>query len=498
MYKNKILPILIVLLTVMASCGENASSTADVSSAHPDNTADIVQNETEAEETLPEFLDELPVDLDFGGEKINIACYDISHAVEFSVGQTGEVVDDARYERNVKTEERLNVKLNPISLNVGWGDYKAAVRKVLRADDNSYDLLYLWQYDFCPLAVEGIFYDLTGAPYIDLDKQWWAKEYMSNVAVDDKKTYFLFGDFTPSMINSMTVMYFNKKLYSDIYGDADKLYEDVLDGKWTFDYMTSAINGWYLDINGDGQSDIDDRYGMCLYKGGGNAAENFLINMGCEFSYRDADGLPVVDPISGGRGEKITACIDKMISLRNSTDVFIDITENDQDLDVFAKGNIGFIPNLMSKSTLLRDMNDEYGIIPYPKYDEQQDSYITDIHDAAMMAALPANCGKVDAVCATMESLASLGYRNVIPVYYEIALKTKYTRDDMSSKLIDLMHNSLHADFAYINNYGLNNVVTIVRDIQSSGNNTYASWWEKNSGKIQKALDKMISAQQEL
>ena len=115
-----------------------------------------------------------------------------------------------------------------------------------------------------------------------------------------------------------------------------------------------------------------------------------------------------------------------------------------------------------------------------------------------MMAALPANCGKVDAVCAAMESLASLGYRNVIPVYYEIAMKTKYTRDDISSQLIDLMHNSLHADFAYINNYGLNNVVTIVRDIQSSGNNTYASWWEKNSSKIQKALDKMIAAQQEL
>ena len=107
---------------------------------------------------------------------------------------------------------------------------------------------------------------------------------------------------------------------------------------------------------------------------------------------------------------------------------FICKTPDLKDIEVFAKGNIGFIPNLMSKSTLLRDMNDEYGIIPYPKYDEQQDSYITDIHDAAMMAALPANCGKVDAVCATMESLASLGYRNVIPVYYEIALKTKYNR----------------------------------------------------------------------
>ena len=485
----------ILTLTALISCGESPAP-AQVS---PAQAADAAENVTHPEtETEPEFIDSLPDDLDFGGTEINIACYDQSHAVEFSVEQTGEVVDDARYGRNVKTEERMNVKLNPISLNVGWGDYLGALRKVLRAGDDSYDALYLWQYDFCPLAVEGLFLDLTGAPYIDLSQPWWAKDYMANVAVDDSKTYFLFGDFTPSLINSMTALYYNRKLYGDMSGDPDKLYADVLDGKWTFDAMSSEIKGWYSDLNGDGAKDIGDRYGMCLYKGGGSASEYFMINMGCEFSYRDGEGLPVIDPIGGGRGEKITDCLDRIIALRSTDDVSAEMVDNDQDLNVFSNGNVGFIANVIGKAHILRDMEDDYGVLPYPKYDELQSGYITAVWDAAMMAALPSNCQKKEAVCAAFESLAALGYRDVIPVYYEIALKTKYARDEMSSKMIDLLHGSLHADFAYINNYGLKNVVTIVRDMQAAGENTYVSWWAKNESKIQKALEKMINAQKEL
>ncbi len=497
MIRKSILPVMLAamlaLVPLLASCGEAAGAGKPETAAA---AANADPGDPEAASTEDPEADSLPADLDFEGISINIACYADSHAKYFNTELTGDVYDDALHFRNTGTEERLNVKLNPISLNVEWGAYLDALRKVFNAGDDVYDALYLWEYDFCPISVEGCFLDISDAPYIDTSKPWWAGDYMANAAIDNSKSYFLFGDFTPSMINSMTNLFFNKKMYSDMIGDPDQLYATVLDGGWTFEKMTKTVSGWYSDVNGDGTKDINDRYGMVIYDLG-CMSEGFLNNMGCTYSYRDANGLPIIDPLGGGRGDRLMSCIDRMIAFRARDEVYIESRTNPTDMDItdFTQGNFGFMPNYLSKASKLREMEDEYGIIPYPKYDETQEQYITDIHNAVMMAALPYTCSKPDAVCATFESLAYLGYKDVIPVYYEMMMKAKYTRDELSSQVIDLLHDTIHYEFAYIYNNGLTKLVTHVRSTISSGENTYASWWAENEEKIQGQLQAMIDMQ---
>ena len=46
--------------------------------------------------------------------------------------------------------------------------------------------------------------------------------------------------------------------------------------------------------------------------------------------------------------------------------------------------------------------------------------------------------------------MAFESYKSVTPAYYETALKTKYTRDNLSSQIVDLLHDTAMTDIAYV------------------------------------------------
>ncbi len=473
---KKLSSLLIVLLILLSACGQTVQSTPQ------DTTAAVTESEK------IEYIDDLPSDLDFAGESINISCYDEECIGQLAPEQAGDIVDDAIYLRNMKVEERLNVKIHPMSVGSGFVNYLSALRKLLQSGDTTYDALYLIQYDFVPLAAEGMFLELHDAPYLDFDREWWADDYMSKMAVNNSDIYFLVGDYSASMINSMTSIYFNKDLYETVAGDPDDVYRVVLDGSWTLDRFQATIKGFYSDLDGDGVRTANDQYGSC-YGESSSVSENFVMNMGGVFSYRDESGLPVIDPMGDDR---VINCIDRVINLLGDESIYCYPLENYDGENDFRLGKIAFCFGDTGDTLNYRDMESQYGIIPYPKYDEEQAKQITVVRDAVMITALPSYCKKTEAVCATFEAMSAESYRSVIPVCYEIAMKTKYARDSLSSQMLDLMHDSIYTDFAYVNNYGFKSMVTMIRKIVERRSNTYASWYAKNESAIQKALDKMI------
>ena len=435
----------------------------------------------------PSYIDDLPADLDFGGETVNILCWADGHAKEIYPPQSGDVVDDALFERCVNVEERLDLRLVTTPLNIEFTDYLGAVKKILLSDENAYDAIYMWQYDFAPLAVDGFFLDLSDAPYLDLTKPWWAVDYMKSVSVNGDRAYFLFGDYTVSMLGKTTCFMFNKDMYADVAGDPNGLYGTVLDGVWTYDRLLSVMNGYYSDVNGDGVKDKGDRYGM-TFSSGASTVEYMIMSMEGSFSSRDENGLPVLT----GATERVVNAIDRVIALTQTDNFYFGKDDPIGTDNAFVAGQLGFVAGDIEDADYFRKMEDEFGVIPYPKYDESQKSYITNVHDMVMMTALPANCAKVEAVCAAFEAMCSEGYRSVAPAYYEIALKTKYIRDDISCQVLDLLHDTRYADFAYVYNYGLESVVTITRNMVDRGSNNYTSWFARNESRLKGKVDKMI------
>ena len=139
----------------------------------------------------------------------------------------------------------------------------------------------------------------------------------------------------------------------------------------------------------------------------------------------------------------------------------------------------------------IRDMTDPFGVIPFPKLDEDQENYMALIHDGAHMFAIPITKSDIDAECAVLEAMCAENYRKVTPAYYETTLKVKYTHDDASAKLIDIIHDNVRTDFIYANNYGIGsggNLGTISRTLMKNKSSDYMSLYASLKPQIEESL----------
>jgi len=151
----------------------------------------------------------------------------------------------------------------------------------------------------------------------------------------------------------------------------------------------------------------------------------------------------------------------------------------------------------LSGAKYLRDMKDDFGMIPYPKFDEEQEQYRSLVHDAASIGAVNASSVNIDMTGAILEAMCAETYRSVTPVWYETATKIKYSRDDVSSQMIDLIHDTITTNFIYAYNYALNGIGMIYRDLVTGQSSDYTSSVEKLRRGAERELEELYEAFEE-
>ena len=97
-----------------------------------------------------------------------------------------------------------------------------------------------------------------------------------------------------------------------------------------------------------------------------------------------------------------------------------------------------------------REMADDYAVIPTHKYNAAQTEYRIAMHDNNHMIGLPYTNTKIEASTATLELMAYLSYYNVFPEYLNEALKYKYSRDEETAEMIQLIYDGVYTDFGII------------------------------------------------
>lgn len=97
-----------------------------------------------------------------------------------------------------------------------------------------------------------------------------------------------------------------------------------------------------------------------------------------------------------------------------------------------------------------RNTKGDYGIIPYPKWDVNQNDYYTIVDGGFSALAIPKTVAELEMVGTVIEALCAETYRSVIPVYYDKALKEKGTRDEESKEMIDFVISKRVFDFGYV------------------------------------------------
>ena len=340
-------------------------------------------------------------------------------------------------------------------------------------------------------VTEGLYMNLINLPYVDVDKPWWSTYYVNEINIGNQSRYFLCGDISIDTIRCISCMYFNKSIYENYWGDPEELYQLVLDGGWTIDKLYEYVDTAYTDINGNDLTDDGDQYGLLLNNY--NNIDVLYFGAGGRVTARDSDGIPYLVVNT----EHNATLIQKLYSLcyeNRGTMLRKEGAGTLQDTKDFNNGYGLFLMGFLYSSELLRDMEQDYGIITSPKFDETQENYDAVVHDIATLTCLPTTCTKLDACGAVLELMGYLSYRDVTPAYYETAMKTKYTRDQLSSQLIDLLHDSNMTDLAYSYGDNFNGLGLYARSMIAGKQSDLASYYATKESAALKKMQELIDA----
>lgn len=491
MNKRSISILLLISFGTMfaASCGEPGGS---------DVTTELQANVTTIDETSSDELsDDLPKDLNFGGETINVLYRDDVVNSFYVSEQTGDIVDDAVYNSNHAVEERLDVKLNMIlmagSANNDREGYMNAISNSVLAGDNAYDLCGVMTYNAPTLIQKGVLTDLLGVKYLNFDKPWWTGD-LTELATIGGKLYFASGDISLELTQRIYCMLFNKNLAESL--KVDDFYTIVNEGKWTLDKMKEIGTNAYADLDGDSTVSTGDRYGIVVNDY--NHMAGFMASLETVFTKIGDDGR---QHISGDSEHTIDA-MQKIVKVFNNNDGIFYMNKSDAVPSVVAENHdvyrsmfkddrlLIITSEFNQISSVFRDMKSDYGIIPYPKYDEDQENYYTLARNVYSSMVIPKTCDKLDVVGATMEAMAAQNYKKVSPAYFETALKVKYSRDDATSQMYDLIKQGLKFNFAFTFSAVSGTLANIFVDMVRDNNENYVSKYESFKEKAETGLQK--------
>ena len=108
------------------------------------------------------------------------------------------------------------------------------------------------------------------------------------------------------------------------------------------------------------------------------------------------------------------------------------------------------------------------------------------------MFVVPKDAKDVEMTSIILEALAAESYKNVVPAFYNVALKTKGARDDESSEMIDMIRDGLTFDFGYLNSGALGGVGHLWVNLIRNDNDDVASEYAANEPTYKDNLEKIL------
>ncbi len=477
---------LVMLLSALASCSGGSTETETKTNTNtPSESTDT--ETTPAETEAPKAESTLTI-TDFGGRDYRmISTNQDNRQVDINATElTGSTLNDLVYNRNFHVMELYNVKM--VAEDIEYNKINDMVKKDATSGDTSYDL-YLTNYTANALATQGYLYDFYTMPHVNLKNAWWDQNEIADMTIRNK-LYMAIGDISPTELLTSECILFNKVLF-DTNG-IPYPYEDALKGTWTLDKLLTIADGKTTDLNGDGTIDVeDDMFSMTCWYDYGTA---MFYGAGGDVSSFDSNGNVTLDIDV----EKISNIYNKIFTIINGTKANYEtvVANHDRSFRVFSEGRAFFCGITFQKiETFLREMEDDYGVLPNPKYDENQQNYSTCVSGAGSMVVVPKTCTDPEYVGSMLEAMAAVSYDMITPDLINTMASTKNVRDQESSEVVQMIIRNRNFDTARMHDI---NADKFVEELLPKGSTDVASYFAKNEKSYEKRLDEINKAYQSL
>ena len=457
-----------------------------ISCAGADSAPNKTTNQIESEETAEVVKLNLP-SLDFGGDEVCFLLVKESrdYYTSFEIyaeEQTGGLINDSVYSRNIVIEDLLNIKITGTWSLTAYAD----AGKALTADETTYDVVMTYMHDTISLAQQGFMMDLLALKYLDLEQPWWDQRANDNLMINGK-LFLTTGDLSILDKDCTMAIFFNKKMINDY--ELENPYQLVFDNKWTIDKVFEMGEAVTEDVNGDGKFNAEDQWGLTMAS---NAPHSMFFGAGERIAKNVNDELQIVmyNPRSADVLDKIFRHVENPLIYTNRIGDTSYATVN----KMFLEGRAMIVTYaVVSYSDIkVRDAEFEFGILPYPLYEETQDDYNNFISTSLVAStSVPYNCRNADMVGAALEAMAYYSTDTLKVAYYETALKTRYARDNESGEMLDIIFATRVYDMGYIYNWG--GIGNLIENMYTSRRNTFVSEYQKIEEKVLTDMQKTIS-----
>ena len=473
---------LLMCFSVLVACGKSEDPAATTTAATTavaggdDTTTAAVTEATEPVEEL-----EITIKPEYSGKTINILCcgnwsYDEFWAEEI----TGEPLNDARYNMAAMIDEIMGVKMEiqeDFGSSGGAGKGFTYIANSKMAGDHAYDIASIGTYDVSSLAYQGYLYDLNTMENIDLSKSWWDPKAQAQLEIGGRMFYTT-GDAMTLDNNCTYCILFNKAMVAE--NNLESPYDLVKNNQWTQEKMIEMAQGIGADLDGNGVYNDQDRYGFLIWT---DSAIGIMHAAGARFATIE-NGDTIAYTLNT---EKNLAVLERWINVRNDkNNMFI---EGSGSTKGFEEGRVLFYTRYINSVHSLRELELDFGILPYPKGDAEQEEYCNTLHAYGNALMCIPDAADPEMSAAIMEALSYYGQKELLPAYYDITLVGKGIRDEQSEEMLDIIFATRFFDVGTY--YQIGNLNVAVNDQLIKGSNTLSSMLKASEKVVQKTLDKI-------
>ena len=438
-------------LLLLAACSETpVEESQEETSGSVQNTADTTESESVEEEPMPD----LPA-RNFEGDNFVFITrsYTGQHSAAdimdiWAEGETGEGLNDAVFQRNMWMADTYNVVIEEVKTS----NAPNMITTSVAAMDGAYDISYIKANDAQTLAKSGNFLNYKTLDYIDLKAPWWDNNAAEELEIAGK-LFLGVNDIMLANNNATSAVVFNKQMLID-HGYTENMYDLVKENKWSLDKVSEMAERVLNDVDGNGIYDENDIYGYMCYR---DAAMSMFHSSGGRIATKNTDGnleLTVgqeffYDAFYASlllMTQKYTFNIHKEMEAKYSS-TYYQIAE-----EMFRQDQALFYWILVHDIQKFRDMESDFGILPVPSYDPEISGYGSTVNQyhGCMMSIL--TTADPDQAAYILEVMAAKSRYTVQEEYYNICLTRKYSRDEDSAEMLDIIFdNRIYDVGAYYN-----------------------------------------------
>ena len=472
-----------------------------------------------------DHLDDYGDSLDFSAEEEFIISYRDTYEYEvYADEKSSAKIDTLISKRNKLIEARFGVTISQKGLvksanAIDFWVHHDYVQGLLNSGDVPFDALaiYAGLAGRLILGNNGNFLNWRAeVPYckdsIKNEEPWWPTD-LNTASTLMGKQFVAVSDFSITAIEMAYAVIFNKDLASnekvaynydkETYAVDATLYDLVRNNDWTLDAMKSIIRGFYRNdpASRDGR-DESDRYGLIAT--GGTDADAWCFAFGFEPLSNNGVDAPSLWEWDGSQYDAIVALRELYDSLDTWSVIKGGISDDYNDRSSFfaQKDHVLFELNILEslKYQVIHEMEQDYGVLPFPKYDKNQAKYLTGSIAHYTALAIPVttswNEERLRMTGALIEALSAENYNSVKDPYYNEIVTHHNVTDGDSVEMIGLLMAGRVYNLSVYHYYDLTlggtPIAIMFRHLVRNSQQDIVQFWQSNSGSLEIQMGELL------